>query len=148
MPDSLDVRWRQVEVPGFTARTTAAGYPGPAVGGDLDGRGAVVMVDGSSVDVVEFGGGPVTSLDRTDGYVVVAGGTVWAAGAELTDLEPFTPTLDGAAAIAGWATCADTDQRAVLAFDTPNGTVLGCGATGSSRCRTACTCAVTPETWS
>ena len=111
-------------MPGFTARCVAPGYPGPAVGGEVDGRGAIVMVDGSSTELIELGGSPVTSMERTDNYLAVAGGTVWT-GYELDELEPDHPTLEGAAPVTGWATCADTDHRAVLAFDTPNGTVLG-----------------------
>jgi hypothetical protein len=124
VPDALDVRWRLVEVPGFTVRTVAPGYPGPAVGGHIDGRGAIVMVVGSSVEVIELGGRPVTSLDFSDGYVAIAGDTLWT-GDELERLELVTPTLDGAAPVGGWATCADTDHRAVLAYETPHGTVLG-----------------------
>ena len=124
MPDSLDVRWRLVEVPGFNPRTVASGYPGPTVGGDVDGRGALVSVHGGSTEVIELGGAPVTSLDNSSGYVAIAGGTVWA-GQGLEDLEPFTPSVEGAAAVAGWATCADTDDRAVLVFETPDGAALG-----------------------
>ena len=124
MPGSLDVRWRAVEVPGFTPRSVTAGYPGPAVGGDVGGRGTIVLVDGGSVEVVELGGSPVTSLDRSDGYVAIAGGTVWT-GYELGELEAVFPTPEGAVPVAGWATCADTGARAVLAYDTGHGTVLG-----------------------
>ena len=124
MPDPLDVRWRPVEAPGFRARAAASGYPGPTVGGDVDGLGALVMVDGSSVELVELGGSPVTSLDHSDAYVVSAGDTLWT-GDELGRLERVTPMLDGAAPVTGWATCADTDLRAVLAYDTPHGSVLG-----------------------
>jgi hypothetical protein len=120
---SLTVRWRLVDVPGFTARSAAPGYPGPTFGGDVDGRGAIAMVDGSSTELIELGGGPVTSLDYSDGYLAVSGGTLWG-GQELNLLEPFNPTLDGSV-VAGWATCADTDHRAVLAYESPDGTVIG-----------------------